>query len=127
MFVVACTLARTRVLVHVTHRFFDFWAVHNTGQQATINMLQKDPSTACISMSSLQRWITKSKVDPSMSETRGRKVNEEFEIALLAQLIYVSATHAEGEPGPTTMHVNANAMFSYAVVQAEAQTSRLSL
>ena len=122
MFVVACTLARTRVLVHVTHRFFDFWAVHNTGQQATINMLQKDPSTACISMSSLQRWITKSKVDPSMSETRGRKVNEEFEIALLAQLIYVSATHAEGEPGPTTMHVNANAMFSYAVVQAEAQT-----
>ena len=56
-----------------------------------------------------------------MPETRGRKVNKEFDIDLLSQLIYVSAAQAEGQPGTTTMHVNTNAMFSYGVIRAQAQ------
>lgn len=56
-----------------------------------------------------------------MPETRGRKVNKEFDIHLLSQLIYVSAAQAEGQPGTATMHVNANAMFSYAVIRAQAK------
>ena len=56
-----------------------------------------------------------------MPETRGRKVNKEFDIHLLSQLIYVSAAQAEGQPGTATMHVNANSMFSYAVIRAQAK------
>jgi len=58
------------------------------------------------------------------TEKQGRKVVNDFEIALLAQLVYVSAPHAVGETGTATMHrvcnkVEANAMFSYDIIREE--------
>ena len=85
-------------------------AGYNTGAMATSKLLKKDPITKGLGLTTLKQWIRVSKVLPSMPETRGRKVNKEFDIELLSQLIYVSAAQAEGEPGATTMHVNSNAI-----------------
>jgi uncharacterized membrane protein YgcG len=71
----------------ITHLFNV--AEHNSWISAAVDLLKKDPTTARINRKALQRWIKQCGKNPSLAETRGRKVNKDFEIALLAQLVYV--------------------------------------
>ena len=102
----------------IEHPFRD--AEHKSGMAATLKLLEKDPVFKKIDRRTLKDWIKHSEKDPSMAETRGRKVNHAFEKALLSRLIYVSTTTPDGESGTASMRVEANAMFSYDIIKTEA-------
>ena len=74
-------------------------AEHKSGMAATLKLLEKDPVFKKIDRTTLREWIKLSEKDPSMAETRGRKVNHAFEKAVLSRLIYVSITTPDGESG----------------------------
>ena len=95
-------------------------AEHKSGMAATLKLLEKDPVFKKIERTTLKEWIKLSEKDPSMAETRGRKVNHAFDKAVLSRLIYVSTTTPDGESGTASMRVEANAMFSYDIIKTEA-------
>ena len=87
--------------------------MHGTGVEPVVKKLRDvygrvDPKT-------LKRWRNLARQnDGVVPETRGRKREEGFEIALLSDLVYVASAPPKGDTaGTATMLVAANAMFSY--------------
>ena len=96
--------------------------MHGTGIEPVVTKLREVYGR--VDRTTLKRWRDLARQnDGVVPETRGKKRAENFEVALLSELVYVAAAPPKGDTtGTSTMLVPANAMFSYDLIAARARS-----
>jgi len=95
--------------------------VHGTGIEPVVKKLKEVYGR--VSKKTLKHWRHLAQQNGGVVlETRGKKRAEDFEIALLSELVYVASAPPPGDTaGTATMLVAANAMFTYDLIGEKAR------